>query len=166
MTGEVPELSRPFAVAKVGAGTQVVVEAQPEECVALAARMGVPAIHGLTCRFELRRDGAEMVAAAGLLRARLSQVCVVSLEAFESELVERFAIRFVPAGQESEALDIEADDEIVYEGEVIDLGEAASEQLALALDPFPRRPGAEMPVESATPDASPFASLGRLLRPN
>ena len=40
----------------------------------------------------------------------------------------------------------------------IDLGEAAAEQLALALDPYPRAPGAVLEMEEE-PEAAPFAAL-------
>ena len=35
---------------------------------------------------------------------------------------------------------------IPFEGNVIDLGETAAEQLGLALDPYPRISGVEMPT--------------------
>jgi hypothetical protein len=46
------------------------------------------------------------------------------------------------------------------------LGEAAAEQLALALDPFPRKPGAEMPGSYAGSEGGAFGELAKLLRPN
>ena len=46
---------------------------------------------------------------------------------------------------------------------MLDLGEAASEQLALALDPFPRKPGAALPGEMQEPEEGAFAGLDRLL---
>ena len=50
-------------------------------------------------------------------------------------------MRCVPAGQESDDADPEAPDEIGYADGMLDLGEAAAEQLALALDPYPRSAG-------------------------
>ena len=66
---------------------------------------------------------------------------------------------------ESDELDLEAEDEIPYEGTSIDLGEAASEQLALALDPFPRKPGAELPGSVGPHESGAFAALAKLLPP-
>ena len=43
---------------------------------------------------------------------------------------------------------------------------ATIEQLALALDPYPRAPGAELPEIEAEPEAHQFAALGALKRPN
>ena len=73
------------------------------------------------------------------------RTCVVSLDDFETTLEEDFRVRFVPAGTETDNPDPEAEDEIPFAGTVIDLGEAAAEQLALSLDPYPRKPGAELP---------------------
>jgi hypothetical protein len=143
-----PELHRPVVVAGIGpAGVEMEVVATAAECAAVAARLEVPAILELACRFRLRRV-AEGVAAEGRLRARLVRTCVVSLEDFEDVVGEEFVLRFVPAGTESEEIDPEAEDEVPYSGGAIDLGEAAVQQLALALDPYPRRPGAELPGEA------------------
>jgi len=38
------------------------------------------------------------------------------------------------------------------------------EQLALALDPYPRKPGAALPVELLDEPTGPFAALARLTR--
>ena len=161
-----PEMARPFPVARIGAGTRTVVEASPEECRALAARMGLVAIHSLTCRFDLKRIGADIIQAEGKLRARVRQTCVVTLEEFDADVMEGFSVRFVPRGAETEELDLESDDEVAYDGGLLELGEAASEQLALALDPFPRLPGAELPGAAPELESGAFAGLSKLLPPN
>jgi uncharacterized metal-binding protein YceD (DUF177 family) len=86
---------------------------------------------------------------------------VVSLEEFETLTEERFRLRFVPAGRESDDDDPDSDDEIAYTGATIDLGEAAAEQLALALDPYPRKPDAVLPDAASEPLDLPFAALAR-----
>ena len=158
-----PEMPRPFPTARIGAGVEFVVEAKPAECEALSRRMGVEAIHSLVCRFDLRRAEAEAVEARGLLQASVRQSCVVTLEPFDADVVESFSVRFVPEGGQSEELNLEADDEVTYTGGVLELGEAASEQLALALDPFPRIPGAELPGDAQMPESGAFVGLGKLL---
>jgi uncharacterized metal-binding protein YceD (DUF177 family) len=158
-----PEMPRPFPLSRIGAGAELQVEATPEERVALARRMKILSIQTLTCRFDLHPLGSGTVQAQGLLRARVTQTCVVTLEPFEAELREDFAVRFVPAGTEREEIDFDDDDEIGYAGNVLDLGEAASEQLALALDPFPRRPGAELAQAHREQQEGAFAALTRLL---
>jgi uncharacterized metal-binding protein YceD (DUF177 family) len=158
-----PEMQRLFAIARIDSGARFLVESKPDERAALARRMGLVAIHALTCRFDLRRDDGDAIEARGMLRARVRQICVVSLDDFDADITEDFSVRFIPAGTESEALDPDSEDEIAYEGGVLDLGEAASEQLALALDPFPRKPGAELPGAATAPEISAFAALAKLL---
>ena len=70
-------------------------------------------------------------------------------------------MRFVVEEQADEDIDPESEDEIVYDGSTIDLGEAATEQLALGLDPYPRKPGATLDDEADAPSSSPFAVLRR-----
>ena len=141
-----PELHRPVLVAEIGpAGLDSMVEASPAECAALARRMRVPAVLSFSCRFHLTRAVGGAIAARGRLLASVVRTCVVSLDDFETTLEEDFRVRFVPAGAETDNPDPEAEDEIPFTGTVIDLGEAAAEQLALALDPYPRKPGAELP---------------------
>lgn len=157
------ELARPVAVARIGAAPlSVEVNATADECRALAVRMRIPAILTLDCTFILLREPGG-VRADGRMRACVVRVCVVSLDEFEAEIAEAFTVRFVPVGTEADEIDPEADDEIPYGNGTIDLGEAATEQLALALDPYPRKPGATLADE---PSASPsgFAALEALRR--
>jgi len=48
------------------------------------------------------------------------------------------------------------------DGDVVDLGAYVVETLALALDPFPRKPGAVFEAPEEKPSISPFAALARL----
>jgi len=156
------ELHCLIAADRVGAaGFDVTVEANPDELAGLTRRMRIPAVESLRCTFRLMRLTADMILAEGRLEARVVQTCVISLEDFAAELDELFRIRFVPAGEESDDADPEADDEVGYADGMLDLGEAAAEQLALSLDPYPRSPGAELPeVEADTPE-HPFGALRR-----
>jgi uncharacterized metal-binding protein YceD (DUF177 family) len=160
-----PELSRPIALSKIPAkGLTLVVRATPEECAAVAVRMELPAIQSLECRFELRREGDGLaVLAQGHLVAELTQTCVTSAEDFAARVEEVFTIRFVAAGTEREDPDPDLPDEIPYEADTIDLGEATAEQLGLALDPWPRIEGATVPMIDEEDNDSPFATLAQRL---
>jgi uncharacterized metal-binding protein YceD (DUF177 family) len=158
-----PEFHRPVSLDRIGPhGLDLPVEANPAECSELAVRMNLPAVLALSCTFHLIRESRDIVLARGVLRARVTQVCVISLEEFDSPVEEVFQARFVPSGEETDDIDPESDDEIPFEGNLIDLGEAAAEQLGLALDPYPRMPGMEMPASEDEPEAHPFAALRRL----
>ena len=161
------ELFRPVGLAKIGpAGTRIGVVATAEECVALAARMGIPAVHALSCVFDLTpaKTDPGRIRAEGVLSGRVTRECVVSAEEFETPVSDHFVVFFVPEGAENEDVDPDTEDEILYRGDSIDLGEAAAEQLALSLDPYPRIEGAEMPEMEDDGESSPFAALARSRR--
>ncbi len=155
-----PELHRPVALDRIGPqGMAVEVEARPGELPAIAARLRVLDVASLHCAFKLRRVGASTIEAQGMLRAAVTETCVISLDPFSHDVQEGFTVHLVPSGTEDDDPDPEAIDQIPYAGGAADLGEAAVEQLALALDPFPRKPGAALPTEAADEASSPFAAL-------
>jgi uncharacterized metal-binding protein YceD (DUF177 family) len=159
----IPEFHRPLSLDRIGAvGLDLTVEATAAECAALAVRMNLPAVLELSCAFHLIREGRDKVLARGVLHAKVTQTCVISLDEFDPVVEEVFQVRFVPSGEESDDADPDSDDEIPFEGNAIDLGEAAAEQLGLALDPYPRMPGVEMPEIDDEPEPHPFAALRRL----
>ncbi len=157
-----PEFHRPVPVERIGAaGIEQRVEADPAEREAVARRLGVPAVAALSCRFRLSRAPGGVILAEGRLEALITRVCVVSLDEFETAVAEDFRVRFVPPGLEGDEIDPDSDDEIPYDSAEIDLGEAAVEQLALTLDPYPRKPGAELSEPEPPPPEGPFAVLRR-----
>ena len=157
------ELTRLVPLARIRSdGLAVTVQASPAELAALAGRLAIPAVLELTCSFALRPAPGCVIEATGLLRARVVRTCVISIEDFEARVEEVFSLHFVPAGTETDDPDPESVDESPYDGDVLDLGEAAAEQLALALDPYPRAPGAELPEQQDSEAAAhPFAALTR-----
>lgn len=168
-----PEFHRPLSLDRIGEhGLDITVEATGAECAALAVRMKLPAVQAVSCTFHLIREAGNEVLARGHLQARVTRTCVVSLEDFEAPVEEVFQVRFVPSGQETGDIDPDSDDEIPFEGNRIDLGEAAAEQLGLALDPYPRMPGVALPepdhdeVGDREPPPHPFAALSGLRRLN
>jgi len=157
------DLSRPISLSRIGPdGVTVLLQATPEECIVVAARMGIPAIQSLECRFKLTAgNGPGSIYAEGRLQARVTRECVVSAVDFETEVEDEFAICFVPSGSERDDPDPDLPDEVPYDGDTIDLGEATAEQLALALDPYPRIEGATVPDIEDEAGVSPFAVLAR-----
>ena len=93
-----PELHRPVALAHIGAGgTLREVVADAAECVAIAARLGIPAVAALSCRLHLAAPEHGVVVARGTLAARVNRECIVTAEEFEVDVHEEFRVRFVPA---------------------------------------------------------------------
>lgn len=148
-------------------GTTVTVTATPDECTALAGRMQIPAVHQLSCTFTLTPSPADpaRIQASGRLHARVTYECIVSTDDFDAGVEEAFSVIFVPETDLDEDPDPDMDDEIPYRSDVIDLGEAAAEQLALALDPYPRIEGATVPDIDPDEDLNPFALL-KARKPN
>ena len=156
-----PELHRPVPIDRLTAG-DIEVRASAEECAALARRLLLPGIASVSCRWRCSALPGGAFAAHGHLKAAITQVCVVSLDPFPVRIDERFEVHFIPEDQIGEEDASEEIDEIPYGGFEIDLGEATAEQLALSLEPYPRKPGAVLPPEASDDPLSPFAALAKL----
>ena len=174
------EFSRPLAVDRIaGSPSQVEIEADAAERAALAERFGLMSLDRFSARFSVRRLRKDLIRVKGRITAGVVQACVVSLEPVPGEIDEEFELDFLEGHggrPEDDAGEIELDAEAAdgpepLAGPEIDLGEVAAEQLGLAIDPYPRRAGAEVPAEWATePDpepvpaekVNPFAALGKL----
>jgi uncharacterized metal-binding protein YceD (DUF177 family) len=164
-----PEFARPHRLDTIGAGeSRVGIEADEAERKALARRFGLIAIERLAADYAVRRDAAGILA-RGHLSGTVVQACSVTGAPVPASIEEDFAIRFLPEGSEAgDEIELSEDDcdTVFYTGGAIDLGEAAAETLALALDPFPRSPGAEAALREAgvlrEDEAGPFAALAAL----
>jgi uncharacterized metal-binding protein YceD (DUF177 family) len=138
------EFSRPTRVDPLPRdGLTLDIAANAEERAALAKLNRLPEIARLTARLSIGK-WRRGVRVEGALSARLTQVCVVSLEPFEVEIEEPIDVKFLPADGGPASPDAMGDadepDELV-DGK-IDLGALVAEFLTLALDPYPRKPGA------------------------
>jgi uncharacterized metal-binding protein YceD (DUF177 family) len=169
-----PEFSRPLAVERIAStGTELTIEASAEERAALARRFDIPAVHAFSATFVAtpwRRGGVQV---RGEFAAEVEQLSVVSLEPFTSEVGEP-VVRYYQAetgpGHYPDVLSVESledEEPEVISGGSIDLGEIAAESLALALDPYPRKPGEVFEPETAQQaeerrQDNPFAVLSQL----
>jgi uncharacterized metal-binding protein YceD (DUF177 family) len=165
-----PEFSRPVPLDTIGeAPRRIAIEADAAERAALAVRFGLVAIGWLAAEAELVRNGAD-VTATGRIEASVTQACVVTGAPVDARLDEAFSILFqpLPASGPDEEIELgESElDVTFYEGGAIDLGEAAAETVALALDPYPRSPDAETALKVAgvqsEEEAGPFGALAAL----
>jgi hypothetical protein len=145
-------------------------DAQTERAIALTLKL--VDLKGLRARVRLSPwlDGVDL---SGDWSAIVTQICGVSLDPFETELSGGFQVRCVPLGSplldppESELeIDVDADDPPdALEHDWIDVAAYVVEHLALEVDPFPRKPGAEFTPPPAETPPSPFAVLARLQPP-
>ncbi len=146
-------------------GQEVHVQATPEECAALAKDFGLPGIRALSADFVLKTS-AKGIHVTGVVKASITQVCVTTLENFDSDVEEEVEVDFaessgMPAEPPTDINEYEPPDEIVN-GQ-IDLGALTAEFLALGLDPYPRKPGVDFDYrDPADEKDSPFAALNKL----
>lgn len=147
-------------------GSDIRVSPSAEDLAALATMLELPGIETLEGTFHVSGD-RRRARVTGRVSARVTQICGVTLEPFETQVTEEVDLDFVAAErharspEEEEQRAIDPPDEIVNGR--IDLGRVAAEFLALGLDPFPRKPDAVF-VEPAPsePERSPFAALAGL----
>jgi hypothetical protein len=116
------------------------------------------------------------VHAVGHVKARVGQVCVVTLDPIENDIDEAIDLIFAPAEQIPALADLvdeaaESDAEIPDPPEpiingMIDLGRLATDSLLLGIDPHPRKPDAVFaaPANPDDPEDHPFAALKALKR--
>lgn len=168
-------LSHPYDTAHLpAAGAAVAFEANAAQLTALADAYGLLSVERLAVTATLMPADAGAVAVDGRVTADIVQACVVSLEPVPQHIDEAFAVRFVPPdsreartspspGKEV-AVDPDAPDPPeVMQGTTIDPGALAEEMFVLAIDPYPRAPGAELSAaagdEADAAEESPFAAL-------
>jgi hypothetical protein len=165
-----PPWAVPLTVADIAdEGQHIELEADAAARERIAPLAGLRCLDRLSASFDLMRSG-ESVKVSGQVTARVGQTCVVSLEPMENDITETVDLIFSPAASEKEAPATRmghADEKEPHEplvGGVIDLGKLATEFLVLAVDPYPRRPGAEFhaPQPDSDPQSHPFAALGAL----
>lgn len=175
------EFSHVVEVDRIGPeGLTLELTANEHARAALARRFRIPAVLSLAAKVRLLPDPAvgRQYLVKGEIEAEVEQTCVVSLEPVRQRVAERFVRRFAPADMiapvadlgedEAEWLDPDAEDPVdPIEGGQIDAGAVVAEELALALDPYPRKPRAGLPEgyrQDAEEEAkiSPFAALAKL----
>lgn len=164
------EFSRRVPLDRIGARPAAhEIAATESERAALAERFGLLGIDSLTATVTLARARAgQAVELSARLQAAVVQVCVVTLEPVPARLDESFTILYLAMSDADEDLDPDPEGPVLepLPPDAIDIGEAVAQELALALDPFPRTPDAKIPSDGFdAPDdralTSPFAALAR-----
>jgi hypothetical protein len=175
-----PEFSRPVDLTTMKPKATMTVAAEPGERAALARRMGVEAIDRLTAAVTLEiLPGNARLRLAGRLQAALQQLCVVTLEPVAASIDETFTVIYAGSAEEGAEVAIEGTGDAAgdlvgsddawdepWPGDALDVGEAVAQQLALAIDPYPRAPGA-VPEQAAPQSAAatrPFAALSSMVK--
>jgi uncharacterized metal-binding protein YceD (DUF177 family) len=165
-----PPYCHPFDLASLG-DAEKVIEFAPSvaERGAIAAWAGIDALSALSATVRLRRAGTDAFEYSGTFSAEIAQSCVVTLDPVHTRIEGTVERKFQATAslrkrhaQDEEPLEADDETEPIIGG-ILDLAAPVLEELALAIDPYPRAPGAvfEAPSDSDKP-ANPFAVLAGL----
>ena len=166
------EFTRPIELSRLSRGEQrFEISANAAERAALTRRFGLVGLDKLEAVVRLGRIAGGLVRLEAELDADVVQTCVVTLDPVRNHVSEGFTVLYGEGAEAREVtLDGEAETIEPIVGGMIDIGEAVAQQLSLALDPFPHKPGVSTVNLSAGSDApppgSPFNVLARLRNKN
>ncbi len=175
MTYDTPlDLDARVRVDKIPAAGRVVdISTDQDQRDMMAGRLKVSAVTEFSANVTATRFRGG-VQAIGRVRGRVIQPCVITGDPIEQTIDEEIDRVYLPghdAASEASAgaeifVNLEADDLPDYfEGDEIDLSDLVLEVFALAIDLYPRKPGAELEEEQKGDDPaelSPFAALKAL----
>lgn len=161
-----PPLSDVIRLNQIGAGLNRVLEPDAEARKTIARALDLQSLDAFVAELSVEPTTTGWTL-SGRVRAQVVQTCGLTLEPLPATVDERFSVGLIegPAPEPEEEEDVEIDLEMLddspdyIEDGRIDLGQYAVEQLSLALDPFPRKPGASFVQPDEPAEISPFAVL-------
>lgn len=159
--------SEPVRLHQVGGGVIRTLEPDAPTRARIAKALDLASLDAFTAEMTLAPSPGGW-RLSGRVKASLAQTCGITLEPLPVEIDAPFTVSLAEAvDEDSDEIVITLDDESPdpIEGGQVDLGQYAVEQLALLLDPFPRKPGAEFVQPPEPTEISPFAVL-KQLRPS
>jgi uncharacterized metal-binding protein YceD (DUF177 family) len=156
-------------------GLTVKIDATESERAELAAVHGLEGIEQLRAELAVspwRRNGVKV---EGRVKADVVQSCVVTLEPVTNRVDEEISAVFLPEdsrlGREGFGLGGEImidpegpDSPETFSGDRIDVGALVEQFFGLAIDPYPRKPGAAAPAEPEPDQDEDENELQRKLR--
>jgi hypothetical protein len=159
-------VSYPVNVARLPrSGLPVWLEADEEQRAALAAEHDLLGVESFRRDLLLPPWKGDGVKVSGRVAAAITQACVVTLEPVAARIDEAADMVFVPEGSKlavpgwiergEMVLDAEGPDAPeTFSGDSVDVGALAEEFFALAIDPYPRKPGVSVEPPSAGEEAA------------
>lgn len=149
-------------------GMPVRIEANAEQRAALAAAHGLESVESYVADLQVTAWKRHGVRVSGSIRAKITQTCVVTLEPLDAVIDEDVEGLFLPDNSKLGRQGFETGGEIVidvdgddapetFSGDHIDVGALSEEFFGLAIDPYPRKPGADVPARQETADEAPAA---------
>ena len=163
MTTPLP-FSDPVRINQIGAGLERTLTPDAEASRRIARALDLQSLDAFEADINLMPtvSGWRM---EGRVIADAVQTCGLTLEPLPVHIDRKFSVQMVEATEreddEDGEIDLELDDDSPdqIEGGSLDLGQYVVEQLALSLDPFPRKPGAVFEQPKEPGEISPFAVL-------
>lgn len=163
----IPQLpySEPVRLHQIGTGVKRTLTPDAAARARIIKALDLASLDSFEAEVELKPNTSAGWDLSGRVRADLAQTCGITLEPLPLKIDETFTVQLAePVDEESDEIIITLEDEspdVVEDGQ-IDLGQYVVEQLALHLDPFPRKPGAEFVQPPEPVEISPFAVLKQL----
>jgi uncharacterized metal-binding protein YceD (DUF177 family) len=142
--------------------------ASPAQLALLAEALGVVAVQNLRVSYRIDPMQRGRFRLSGMITARVTQPCVVTLDPVVSDIHEAVDVEFWPPGavpvpDEAEQAILDAPEHEPIEAQRLAAGRVIAETLAAALPAFPRAPDAALEQREAGPTegdaANPFAAL-------
>jgi hypothetical protein len=150
------------------------IEASAAERDAISVVGSLRNVLSVSASLDVMPIGGGRISVVGSVKARIGQICVVTLDPIENELDEAIDLVFAPESEIPQLADL-VDEAAASEAEIpdppepilngiIDLGRVATDALFLGVDPYPRKPDAvfELPTIPDDPEDHPFAALKAL----
>jgi hypothetical protein len=136
-------------------GMPVVIDADARQREALAAAHGLVSVERFHAELHVapwKRNGVKV---SGHVEADITQECVVTLDPLQSKIEEEVEGLFLPADSKlgREGFDTSGEIHVAAEGpdspetftgDMIDVGALAEQFFGLGIDPYPRKPGADL----------------------
>jgi len=154
-------------------GMPVVIQADPAQRASLAREHGLAEVRSWRADLLVEPWKRNGVKVSGRVVADIVQECVVTLEPLENRIDESVDGLFLPEDSKIGRLGFEGAGEIMiapegpdspetFSGDTIDVGALAEEFFGLAIDPYPRKKGAE--IAAAAPEVGGAEVEGPLQR--
>lgn len=162
-----PSWSERVRLDQIGQGLQRHLTADEAARARIAADLDLAGLSRLEADVEIKPAGAGW-RLKGQLTADLVQTCGITLEPLPSQVEQAFSVdlirasEFEPSEDEFDADPDAPDGPDVVEDGGVDLAAYVAEHLALAIDPWPRKPGAVFEAPEGPTEPSPFDVLREL----
>lgn len=148
--------------------------ASPEELAEIARALDIVSAERFTATYEIKTLRKGHFRLKGTLEADVTQACILSLEPVQRQHAEDYSIELRPEADADDPEPTEGEIEIlslpdveIYHDGRIEVGTLLVEILAAALDPYPKREGAEFDwvdpkAKGDDGKVNPFAVLAKL----